>query len=61
MGVTLVSGEPVMCVLIIAGTNINELVEMGIKNDATMIGKEGDDFFLKTILAKINFSWWIYL
>ena len=43
----LLSGDTVMCVLIIAGKKQNALVEMGINNDATMVGKEGDERFLK--------------
>ena len=46
MGLTLLSGDPVMCILIIAGKKPSALVELGINNDATMVGKEGDeDFF----------------
>jgi hypothetical protein len=55
MGLTLLSGEPVMCILIIAGKKPNALVEMGINNEATMVGKEGDEDFFKTTAAKTNY------
>ena len=55
MGLTLLSGDPVMCILIIAGKKPNALVELGINNDATMVGKEGDEAFLRTIVEKTNY------
>ena len=52
MGLTLLSGEPVMCILIIAGKKPNALVEMGINNEATMVGKEGDEDFFENNCGK---------
>ena len=43
---TLLTGQPLMCILIIAGKKHDALTEMGINSSAEMIGKEGDaDFF----------------
>ena len=47
MGLTTLGGEPVMCVLIIAGKKPNALVEKGINNDAETIGGEGDENFFE--------------
>jgi len=44
----LLTGKPLMCVMIIAGKKPDVLVEMGINSAAEMNGKEGDeDFFDK--------------
>ena len=44
----LLTGEPLMCILIIAGKKPDALVEMGINHTAEMNGEEGDeDFFEK--------------
>ena len=52
MGLTLLSGDPVMCILIIAGKKPSALVELGINNDATMVGKEGDEDFFENNCGK---------
>ena len=45
MGLTTLSGVPVMCILIIAGKRPMALVEMGINNSAAIVGEEGDANF----------------
>jgi len=52
MGLTLLSGDPVMCILIIAGKKPSALVELRINNDATMVGKEGDEDFFENNCGK---------
>ena len=45
---TLLTGKPLMCIIIIAGKKPDALIEMGLNNSANMIGNPGDaDFFEK--------------
>lgn len=61
VGLTSLSGAPVMCVVIFAGEICNLEMEMGIDNFAEQVGNVSNiDFFKKNMVEK-NISWRTYL
>jgi len=47
MPLTLLTGEPLICILIITGTKLSDVTEMGIDQFKEMVGKETDDDFYR--------------
>ena len=59
---TLLSGEPLMCILIISGVRYNTLLEMWLDGSADMVGNVLDvDFIQKNSCAGKNVSWWAFM
>ena len=56
LGFTALSGEAVLCVVIIAGINQAYEVEVGTDLEAPIIGETTDDDYLKRTEVLINFS-----
>jgi len=52
MPLTLLTGEPLMCILIIAGKRLSAETEMGIDQFKEMVGKHGGIDFLKNNCGK---------
>jgi hypothetical protein len=58
LGLTTLSGEPVMCVVVVQGKTRNILVETGVNLDADAVGEkksEEDYEFFYVILEKTNY------
>lgn len=58
LGLTLLTGEPLMCVVIFAGKTPKAEVEFGLDPFVDIIGEKTDQNYIKTTVGKVKYSRW---